>query len=361
MAEAYNLSQATEWTEMRVALQNELTSIKRAVNDLQSRMASPMVEGMAHRVEFKVNNIREKMQNMQVGHSFFSPRFSAAGINEMQLEFFPLGRKADSASQDTCSLFLWCPVGVKIKYQLFVGSTIRQPEVDEFTSSMGHGHSNFCKIEPEIVQDKENGEDCITIGLQVVEAQFVTTRKAEEAESGGQAEGELRLITKSIQQICREESQFLRNQYVREIVWEIPDVARVMQKLEPNQSICSPTFCAAGIRDMLFEFYPKGVSNTTKDGWCALYFRCPEKSNVEITLHVGKVCKGPIKALYDRSSGKGLPEFCQLDKEIVDCVVDGQKTTKVVVKIQLKNCLYEEKGPTRLVLNNDSPYLDIAP
>ena len=33
-----------------------------------------------------------------VGHSFFSPRFSAAGINEMQLEFFPLGRKPDGSN-----------------------------------------------------------------------------------------------------------------------------------------------------------------------------------------------------------------------------------------------------------------------
>ena len=227
--DAYNLTQASEWTEMRVALQNELTTIKKAVNDLQSRLASPMMEGMAHRVEFKVPKIRQKMGSMSVGHSFFSPRFSAAGINEMQLEFFPLGRKpdTDSTESSTCSLFLWCPIGVKIKYQLFVGNTIRQPEVDEFTSSMGHGHSNFCKLGPEIMDDCDG--DYVTIGLQVVEAQFTTTRKCEETDNGGQAEGELKLITKSIQQMCREESAFHRNQFVKDIVWEVTDISKVGQ------------------------------------------------------------------------------------------------------------------------------------
>ncbi len=45
MADAYNLSQATEWTEMRVALQNELSTIKRAVNDLPD--AAVLLDGDA--------------------------------------------------------------------------------------------------------------------------------------------------------------------------------------------------------------------------------------------------------------------------------------------------------------------------
>lgn len=54
--------------------------------------------------------------------------------------------------------------------------------------------------------------------------------------------------------MCREESAFHRNQFVKDIVWEVTDISKVAAKLEPNQSICSPSFCAQGIRDMLFEY-----------------------------------------------------------------------------------------------------------
>ena len=41
---------------------------------------------------------------------------------------------------------------------------------------------------------------------------------------------------------------------------------------------CSSFFDSNNIK----RFYPKGVSNTNKAGYCALYFRCPERSKVEV-------------------------------------------------------------------------------
>ena len=77
-------------------------------------------------------------------------------------------------------------------------------------------------------------------------------------------------------------------------------------------------------------------------------------------MNVGNVQKGPIQALYERSSGKGLPEFCALAPEIVPWTdPQGKQSDKVVVKISLRNMHHEERGPTRLVIG-DSPYLEMV-
>merc|ERR1712100_417164 len=86
--------------------------------------------------------------------------------------------------------------------------------------------------------------------------------------------------------------------------------------LQKGASIWSKLFTAAGIKDILLEFYPNGSANTKKDGWCAFYIRCPEGTQMIVTLFVGKAQKGPIQATFDSLTGKGLPEFCTLAEQI---------------------------------------------
>ena len=43
-----------------------------------------------------------------------------------------------------------------------------------------------------------------------------------------------------------------------------------------GSSLWSPVFTAAGIREILLEFYPNGTASTQQEGWCAFYVRCPE-------------------------------------------------------------------------------------
>merc|ERR1719387_2569434 len=80
----------------------------------------------------------------------------------MMLEFFPNGRESTHL-EGFCSVFLWCPAGVKIKYQLRVGSHWTAPDEDTYASKMGHGHSNLCHLRNEI--DAASGS--VTIGLQI--------------------------------------------------------------------------------------------------------------------------------------------------------------------------------------------------
>ena len=42
----------------------------------------------------------------------------------------------------------------------------------------------------------------------------------------------------------------------------------------------SPLFTAAGVRDILFEFYPNGSAVTQQEGMCGFYIRCPDGTSV---------------------------------------------------------------------------------
>merc|ERR1712232_1154006 len=96
----------------------------------------------------------------------------------------------------------------------------------------------------------------------------------------------------------------------------IEKVSERVGQLPRGASMWSRLFSAGGIREILLEFYPNGSTNTTKDGFCAFYIRCPEGVSMIVTLFVGKVRKGPIKTNFDSLTGKGLPDFCLLQDEI---------------------------------------------
>jgi len=98
------------------------------------------------RVEWTISNFLDEEKCCQKGQPIWSPTFRAAGMDGLRLEFLPKGR--EKSFDGFCSLFLWCPNGTNIKYQLWVGSYLRAPDVDEYQGDMGHGHSNFCPLEP---------------------------------------------------------------------------------------------------------------------------------------------------------------------------------------------------------------------
>merc|ERR1719203_48036 len=112
------------------------------------------------------------------------------------------------------------------------------------------------------------------------------------------------------------EAEVFQNQNINKIVWKISKVSEQLAQLPRGASMWSNLFTAAGIQEILLEFYPNGSSNTQKDGFCAFYVRCPEGVSMIVTLFVGKVKKGPIKTTFDGLTGKGLPDFCLLKEEM---------------------------------------------
>jgi len=288
--------------------ESELSELRRLVGELEEQNKSSdgvgQVDSSDHftkRVEWKISNYSEEVERgSQKGRQFWSPKFRAAGMDEVRLEFYPKGR--EKSSNGFCSLFLWCPSGVTIKYQLWVGNYLRAPDQDEYQGQIGHGHSNFCPVEPEI----DRADDSITVGVDFLEV----IQKHEISDKG------LTLISWPLQRMVAKEAEVLQNRSVDTVVWKINKISEHLRNYPRGASLCSRTFSAAGIGDILLEFYPNGSQITKKDGFCSFYLRCPDGVSVIVTLFVGSVKKGPIKTTFDTTSGKGLPDFCLVQDEI---------------------------------------------
>jgi len=280
------------------------------------------------RAEWKISNISAKLKESPKGQSLWSPEFSAAGLRNLQLEFFPAGRES-ATLEGFCSVFFWCPEGTHIKYELFAGSHRRAPDEDVYETRMGHGHSNFCLLEAEV----DKADDSITIGVEIIDVQKII--------SFGTG---LTVIRPTLSKLMSRFTSVVENRHVGRVEWKISNITRRIQTLPRGASMYSPVFSAAGIRDMLIEFYPNGNANTTKDGFCSLYLRCPEGTQILVTLIVGDVRKGPISAKFDGNAGKGLPEFCHLPAQIFD--------DSVLVAIDLKNPAIAQGSEAKPVVLN---------
>jgi len=288
--------------------QHELERLQRLVARLETEHEKSIVVGhntgedyFTRRVEWTISEWSRRARDMQRGESLWSPRFKAAGMEGLQLEFFPKGREK-TTFEGFCSLFLWCPSGAKVKYQLWVGSFLRAPDEDEYTGRIGHGHSNFCPVLPEVNREL----DSICVGVDLLEVQ--ATREI--------AAHGLRLLSTSIPTLVAREVQVVKSSGIERVVWRIPRISERLRQLPRGASMWSPLFAAAGIRDMLLEFYPNGSTHTTKEGYCAFYMRCGPGVSMVVTLFVGGVRKGPIKTTFEGQNGKGLPDFCPIEGEI---------------------------------------------
>jgi len=252
------------------------------------------------------------------GESLWSPEFSIMGVPSMQIEFFPSGR--DSTWQEGfCSLFLWCPAGIKIKYQLTVGKHWSAPDEDVCEARVGHGHSNLCALQPEINTDN----DSVTIGVCILDL-----RKAETLNDC------LKLITLTPESFIMKEADILHNRDITSVEWRIKDISRRATDLPTGASLCSPIFSIAGVRGMFLEFYPNGVLGASSPGHCGYYVRCPAGTSLIMTLTIGTVVKGPIQTQFDNSTGKGLPDFCVLAEQMTE--------KDLIVSIQVRSPKLEE-------------------
>jgi len=285
---------------------SELQELRRLVGDLETQNRSldgvgrlDSTDHFTRRVEWTISNFSQEENLCRKGLAIWSPKFKAAGMDGVRLEFLPKGR--EKSFDGFCSLFLWCPDGTHIKYQLWVGSFLRAPDQDEYTGDIGHGHSNFCPVEPEI----DRSTDSIRVGVDFLEV----IRSFEYVDKG------LKLVSCPLQQMVAKEAEVMENRGVNRVVWKINKISQHLKHLPKGASMWSQTFTAGGISEILLEFYPNGSTDTKKDGFCAFYLRCPEGVSMIVTLFVGRVKKGPIKTTFDSLTGKGLPDFCFVEDE----------------------------------------------
>eukprot|EP00933_Yihiella_yeosuensis_P002660 TRINITY_DN10458_c0_g1_i1.p1 TRINITY_DN10458_c0_g1~~TRINITY_DN10458_c0_g1_i1.p1 ORF type:complete len:355 (+),score=35.13 TRINITY_DN10458_c0_g1_i1:45-1067(+) len=321
------LKEALDKQEQKHAIEikkfeSELSDLRRLVHDLEENQKRLDCVGkidssdqFVRRVEWTISNFSKEEKLCQKGTPMWSPKFKAAGLEGLKLEFIPKGR--EKSSPGFCSLFLWCPNGTHIRYQLWVGSFLRSPDHDEYAGDIGHGHSNFCPLEPQV--DREN--DSIRVGVDFLEV----IRSHTFIEKG------LTLTSSSLQQMVSKEAEVVHNRGVNRVVWKIHKISEMLKLYPRGASMYSRTFTANGIREIHFEFYPNGSTDTKKDGYCAFYLKCSEGSSMIVTLFVGNFKKGPIKTTYDSLTAKGLPDFCLLQDEI------NREDDSIEVGIEVQN------------------------
>merc|ERR1719197_828929 len=93
-----------------------------------------VIQNMAvTKVDWKITNIRQKMQDFPRGASMYSRLFSAGGIRDILLEFYPCGSQ-NTKKEGYCAFYIRCPEGASIIVTLFVGTFRKGPIKTTFDS-----------------------------------------------------------------------------------------------------------------------------------------------------------------------------------------------------------------------------------
>jgi len=132
-----------------------IDQVKREVEIMRSRMV--------RRIEWRVEQASLLRRCFPPGESMCSASFNAAGIEGMQLMFYPCGYSG--ASEGMCSVYLFAPAGTTLKCALYAGSQRR--DASHFFQEQGaFGRTNFCRFDSAV----DTEEDTITLALDVEEA-----------------------------------------------------------------------------------------------------------------------------------------------------------------------------------------------
>jgi len=257
------------------------------------------------RVDWRLEDYSEQIHIMAKGDAIWSPEFAIMDVPGLKLEFFPNG-KDTTKNPGFCALFLWCPAGVIVKYRLRVGSHWAEPEEDEYRKQMGHGHSNFCLLEPQV----DKGTNSLLVGVEILAISFI-----EDVGCG------LRLINNAPEALVVNAMAVMQNREMDTVQWTIKDIRKHLEVMPRGTAMYSRLFTIAGVRDMQIEFYPNGIAQVSgakqlRDGWCAFYVRANDQGTLKLTMKVGDTSRGPVGTSFERNQARGLPEFCDLSEEL---------------------------------------------
>lgn len=121
------------------------------------------------RVEWRLEGASRLLEMIRAGECVDSSIFSAAGVDKMQLHFYPRGcdiSEKVSANAQACSIFLSGPSRVTLRGTLFVGSHARQFEHRYQLKGDRGGRERFCKLDSML-----DAEDSVTLAVEISEVE----------------------------------------------------------------------------------------------------------------------------------------------------------------------------------------------
>lgn len=147
--------------------------IRKEIERLQARLV--------RRVEWMLEQASTLPDLFKPVEPICSPVFGAAGVEGLQLIFYPNGYSG--ATEGFCSLFLFCPAGVTMKYRLIIGKQIRDC-THEFTYPGAYGRTNYCRFDG--LADPQEDTICVTMEIQEVTQEVHAQIGSDETKIGGE-------------------------------------------------------------------------------------------------------------------------------------------------------------------------------
>lgn len=139
---------------------------------MQERMQSQLQalrNRTVRRVEWKLEGCARLLDVVKAGEAVDSPLFSAAGVDKMQMHFYPRGCEVGdkvSAHGQACALYISGPYRTSLKGILSVGTNAREFEQRYQRRGDVGGRGKFCNLQSQV-----DLHDSVTIALEIVEVE----------------------------------------------------------------------------------------------------------------------------------------------------------------------------------------------
>lgn len=114
------------------------------------------------RIEWRLDGCSQLLALCRVGEAVDSAHFGAAGLDKVQLHFYPRGVDANSAGN--CSLFISCPPRTFLRCTLGVGKQTRHIEHKFERQGEVYGKARFCPLDAQV-----DHSDGVMISVDVTE------------------------------------------------------------------------------------------------------------------------------------------------------------------------------------------------
>lgn len=150
--------------------------------DLVEKQVDLMRSRMVRQIEWRLERASMLRRCFPEGECACSTTFEAAGVDGLQLVFYPSGYKG--AREGFCSFFLQCPAGSMLKCWLAAGKQRREASARLTFEKPGFfGRTNFCRFDSCV----DPSDDSVLLVLEIEEAeQTVTSVNVQSQESACQ-------------------------------------------------------------------------------------------------------------------------------------------------------------------------------
>jgi hypothetical protein len=256
--------------------------------------------------------------------SWFSPKFNAAGIQGLQLEF-QLFRPSDPPVKDElsgdCAIFLWACRGANLVYRLHVGGKAATLE-KVFNGRVPYGTERFCFLKDQINRE----DDTLRLSVEVLEAvrevehtvNVVPPPPDKDPQFAAKTlEGIVqyrRHVNNRLFDQVKQQVELMQSRMVRRIEWRVENASILKRCFPAGEPICSTTFNAAGIEGMQLVFYPSGYAGST-DGFCSLFLYAPAGATLRCALTAGSQ-KREAHHTFEDAGAFGRTNFCRFESAI---------------------------------------------